>query len=41
MKEYFKMGHAEEVPVAELNKASADIFYLLMHAVQKESRTTS
>ena len=34
------MGHAEAVPTTELDKASADFFYLPMDAVWKESRTT-
>ena len=32
MEEYFKMNHAELVPVADLQKPPKDIFYLPMHA---------
>ena len=40
MQEYFDLCHAEPVPTADLEK-SKDIFYLPMHAVQKESSTTT
>ena len=33
-------GHAEGIPVNELNKPPSDIFYLPHHAVHKESTTT-
>ena len=35
------MGHAEKVPVLNLNKPAEQVFYLPMHAVQKESSTTT
>ena len=38
MEEYFTMGQAEEVPVLE---PPEDVFYLPMHAVRKESSTTT
>ena len=41
MAEYFEMGHAEPVPVADLEKQTQDVFYLPMHAVRKESSTTT
>ncbi len=41
VEEYFEMGHAEPVPEADLNKPCKDVFYLPMHAVVKESSTTT
>ena len=41
MEEYFEFGHAETVPQADLNKPPQEIFYLPMHAVHKESSTTT
>ena len=41
MEEYLKLGHAELVPVADLQKPDNEIFYLLMHVVLKESSTTT
>ena len=41
LKECLEMGHAEAVPETELNKASTNVLYLPMHAVWKESRTTT
>ena len=41
MKEYFNLGHAELVPAGELNLPTSDVFYLLMHAVHKQSSTTT
>ena len=35
------MSHAEPVPEVDLNKPCKDVFYLPMHAVVKESSTTS
>ena len=35
------MGHAEAVPVADLQKPSREVFYLPMHAVRKEHSTTT
>ena len=38
MKEYFDMGHAEQVPVIDMQgKADNSVFYLPIHAVRKES----
>ena len=31
--EYFDLGHAELVPLGELNLPTSDVFYLPMHAV--------
>lgn len=41
IREYFQMGHAEEVPEVDLLKLPQDVFYLPMHAVRKESSTTT
>ena len=41
MQEYFEMEHAEPVPTADLDKALQNVFYLPMHAVRKESSTTT
>ena len=41
MQEYFDMGHAELVPVADLEKSPQQVFYLPMHAVRKDSSTTT
>ena len=41
MEEYFEMGHAEPIPAAELEGLQKDVFYLPMHAVRKESSTTT
>ena len=41
IEEYFQMGHAESVPTAELEKSQEAVFYLPMHAVRKESSTTT
>ena len=39
--EYFKSGHAEEVPAQDLSKSSSEVFYLPMHIVYKESSSTT
>ena len=41
MREYFTLGHAEEVPLMDLHKPPQRVFYLPMHAVRKESSTTT
>ena len=41
MQEYFDMGHAELVPVVDLEKSPQQVFYLPMHAVRKDSSTTT
>ena len=41
IREYFDMDHAELVPAADLQKPCRDMFYLPMHAVLKESSTTT
>jgi hypothetical protein len=41
MEEYFEMGHAEPVPAVELERLQKDVLYLPMHAVRKESSTTT
>ena len=39
--EYFDSGHAEPVPEADLEKSPHSVFYLPMHAVRKDSSTTT
>ena len=41
MQEYFDLGHAELVPLDDLNKPVRDVFYMPMHAVRKEASTTT
>ena len=41
MNEYFKLGHAELVPQADLDKPMSEVFYLPMHVVRKDSSTTT
>ncbi len=41
IEEYFSMGHAESIPVADLQKPPKSVFYLPMHAVRKDSSTTT
>ena len=41
MKEYLDMGHAEQVPPSDLEKPQHQVFYLPMHAVRKDSSTTT
>ena len=41
MQEYFQMEHAEPVPTADLEKSQHEVFYLPMHAVRKESSSTT
>ena len=41
MQEYLDLGHAEIVPIADLEKPPDSIFYLPMHAVYKASNTTT
>ena len=41
MQEYFDWGHAELVPSTDMDKAPLKVFYLPMHAVYKESSTTT
>ena len=38
---YFELGHVEIVPQEDLAKPPHKIFYLPMHAVRKESSTTT
>ena len=40
-KSLVEMDHAELVPVADLEKSPKYVFYLPMHAVRKESSTTT
>ena len=41
MRDYIEKGHAEPFPVADMDKSPQDVFYLPMHAVRKESSTTT
>lgn len=41
MDKYFQAGHAELVPKADSEKSTHCVFYLPMHAVRKESSTTT
>ena len=41
MQVYFELKHAELVPEADLGKPQHNVFYLPMHAVKKESSTTT
>ena len=41
MREYFKMGQAEQVPLEEVNSLRTEVYYLPMRAIQKEDGTTS
>ena len=41
MNEYLDMGHAEPVPPSDLEKLQHQVFYLPMHAVCKDSSTTT
>ena len=41
MEEYIELGHAELVPIADLQKPDTEIFYLPMHVVLKDSSTTT
>ena len=41
MKVYFELGHAETVPQEDLDKPPHEVFYPLMHAVHKESNSTT
>ena len=41
MQECFEMGHAEPVPTSESKRPCSKVYYLPMHAVRKESSTTS
>ena len=41
MQEYFDLAHAESIPAKDLDKPPESVFYLSMHAVRKESSTTT
>ncbi len=41
IQEHFHLGHAEKIPVLDLHKPLEQVFYLPMHAVRKESSTTT
>ena len=41
MQEYFDVKHAEPVPTPDLDKPPQNVFYLPMHAVKKESSSTT
>ena len=39
--EYFQLGHAESIPTEALKKPSSEVYYMPMHAVWKDSSTTT
>ena len=41
MQEYLDLGHAERVPLEDMDKPQHEVFYLPMHAVYKSSSTTT
>ena len=41
IQEYFDLGHAEEVPTADMEKPIGETFYLPIHAVYKDATTTT
>ena len=41
MQDYFDLGHAEPVPVEDLSRDPSKVFYLPMHAVYKDSSSTT
>ena len=41
IQEYFDLGHAELVPPENMNVPTSNVFYLPMHAVHKQSSTTT
>ena len=41
IQEYVELGHAEQVPTIDLNKPVDQVYYLPMHAVKKDSSTTT
>ena len=41
MEEYLELGHSEIVLTDDLNKSPQEVFYLPVHAVRKESKTTT
>lgn len=41
IQENYELDHAELVPIADLNKPPSQVFYFLIHVVQKESSATT
>lgn len=41
MDEYFQLDHAEMVPPSDLEKPPDKVFYMPMHAVRKDSSSTT
>ena len=39
--EYFQLGHAESIPTEALKKPSSEVYYMPMHAVWKDSSSTT
>ena len=39
--EYFEQSHAEPVPPEDLSKPSSEVYYMPMHAVRKDTSTTT
>ena len=40
IREYFELGHAEPVPIKELDRQCTEVYYFQMHAVRKETTST-
>ena len=41
VEDYLQMGHAEKIPLQEVNKSHTEIFYLPMHGVVKDTSSTT
>ena len=41
MQDYLELGHVEPMPSKDMDKPPVEVFYLQMHAVYKESSTTT
>ncbi|XP_011405534.1 PREDICTED: uncharacterized protein LOC105313644 [Amphimedon queenslandica] len=41
MREHLELGHAEPVPISDVDKHVSEVFYLPMHIVYKSSSTTT
>ena len=41
IKEYVELGHAEPVPISDLNKDHSNTYYMPIHVVYKQSSTTA
>ena len=41
MQEYLSLGHAEALPIEDMEKDPAEVLYLPMHVIHKSSSTTT